>query len=793
MSPSRNPIRSPWISSVAGILLYVFSTVFPVVTAVPGMAEEDPFAAGGGAPASSPQAGSDQAAAVVEVPPPPEDPAVAAVLATKPETARELLRAASALLALKRPDLAKQMLEKFLAAPPDEAELLRLHQELGTAVVFRFGSEGELNPVGKQVSDLIFAAVHRRYQDAGVLNSWMDQLGAAGNSWYQAADNLVKAGKAAVPLLVRVAAENPQGELRGRCLFVLKRLRTEAGRYLVALLEAPDAAQQRTAAELLGEIAGHDATIFLLAPALSDRRDDAVREAARGALLSLRTGVPTAVQAAQLLTAEAEARLATRAFDEGAAEPFFYWNAGTANVEEVALLPAAVRRRTAARLAAEAAELVPGDQGARVNALAFRLEQIGFELLQSSAEREQPAAPAADAGAASVLLAENAGPLVTAALAEYEELSAEALDWVLKATDYCLDRGWAGGAWAGIVWYAQNAPAEQVRAAFADSSPLTKALRFPDRRVRWAVVEIAMTLDLSQGFPDSSTVVRELFYFASSRGIRRAVVADGSQSRAMRIVGDLKQLGVDVADTAAGGNALLRAVADDPDVEFVLISADIQEPRVEFLVQRLRADPRTARLPIGVYALPDLLPKSDRLAQTDPLVLSFAQPYRPDDVAGMVERLRSLPDFDGGSAALRKSLAGPALRRISDLAGNPGPNVSIQDLEDLAVRALYTSGAERAGLTILRRLATPRAQMELVEAASRLEWPPELRAEAVSAFGEAVMNRGVQLTRQQILRQYDRYNRSERLDRVTQKLLGLILDYIEMPSQARAETTAERP
>jgi len=783
MSPSRNPSRTRSVSHVAGIALCVAGAVFQVLAGGAEAAEEDPFAAGGAPPAAAPRAPAERPEAAVEVPLPPEDPAVAMVLAAKPQTPRELLKAASALLALKRPDLAKQMLEQFLAAAPDDAELLRLHQELGTATVFRFGSDGTLAPAGKQVSDMIFAAVNRRYQDAGVLQSWVDQLGASGNTWYQAAEDLAKAGKAAVPLLVRAATESPQGELRGRCIFVLKRLRMEAGQYLIALLQAPDAAQQQAAAELLGEIGGRGVSLFLLAPALSERRDDAVRQAAKGALLRLQAGVPTAVQAARLLAAESEAKLTTMASDEGATEPFCFWDPRTSHVVETALPPAAIRRRTAARLAAEASELAPGDRQLELVALALRLEQIGFELLQT----------AADANAEPMLAAADAGTAVAAALAEYAEISNGDGDSALRAIDSCLSRGWAGGAWAGIVWYAHNAPAERVRSAFADASALPKALRFPDRRVRWAAVETAMALDLRGSFPDSSTILRELFYFASSRGVRRVVVADGDQSRAMRIVGDLKRLGFDVVDTAAGGTAFLRSIADDPDVVFVLISADIQEPRVEFLVQRVRADPRTARLPIGVYALPDLLPKSDRLEQTDPMVLSFAQPYRPDDVAAMVERLQALPDYDGGSPTLRKSLAALALGRIADLAGDTGPNVPLQDLEDLAVRALYTSGAEKAGLTILRRLGTPRAQAELVEAASRPEWPPELRAEAVSAFGDAVMKRGLQLTRQQILRQYDRYNQSERLDRVTQKLLGLILDYIEMPSQGRAETTAERP
>jgi hypothetical protein len=46
------------------------------------------------------------------------------------------------------------------------------------------------------------------------------------------------------------------------------------------------------------------------------------------------------------------------------------------------------------------------------------------------------------------------------------------------------------------------------------------------------------------------------------------------------------------------------------------------------------------------------------------------------------------------------------------------------------------------------------------------------------------------LTRDEILLQYDRYNRSEFLDAGTQQVLGQILDAIESPSQT-SKTQAE--
>jgi hypothetical protein len=53
----------------------------------------------------------------------------------------------------------------------------------------------------------------------------------------------------------------------------------------------------------------------------------------------------------------------------------------------------------------------------------------------------------------------------------------------------------------------------------------------------------------------------------------------------------------------------------------------------------------------------------------------------------------------------------------------------------------------------------------------------------VEAFRRSIQARGILLTTQQILRQYDRYNASESQDRSTQQVLGLILDCIEAPSR----------
>src|SRR5690606_28129101 len=81
--------------------------------------------------------------------------------------------------------------------------------------------------------------------------------------------------------------------------------------------------------------------------------------------------------------------------------------------------------------------------------------------------------------------------------------------------------------------------------------------------------------------------------------------------------------------------------------------------------------------------------------------------------------------------------------------------------------------------SFLAEIGTRDAQRLLVDFASQTSQPIELRRAAGAAFTLNVTEHGTQLTSDEILRQYDRYNRSETLDKDTQQLLGSILDAIE--------------
>ena len=68
------------------------------------------------------------------------------------------------------------------------------------------------------------------------------------------------------------------------------------------------------------------------------------------------------------------------------------------------------------------------------------------------------------------------------------------------------------------------------------------------------------------------------------------------------------------------------------------------------------------------------------------------------------------------------------------------------------------------------------------------------KASYVDAFARSVERQGILLTSVEVLRQYDRYNRSETLDEATQQVLGQLLDTLESRVAARTpKSTAPSP
>jgi len=192
-------------------------------------------------------------------------------------------------------------------------------------------------------------------------------------------------------------------------------------------------------------------------------------------------------------------------------------------------------------------------------------------------------------------------------------------------------------------------------------------------------------------------------------------------------------------------------------------------------------------LPIGLMARQENLKQAEAMAELDPLLVAFPRPHDEKSMSFQMTRVvesagNTLVGYDE-----RLDQAGRALEHLTRL-GEAQDAHAFYDLfrvqEDvqsaLSVPALSAKAARVLGL-----LGTPEVQRALVTLASQHARPLAERQAAAGAFAQAVERRGLLLTRDEILLQYDRFNRSAALDAGTQQVLAAVLDAIELPSGLR--------
>ena len=226
-----------------------------------------------------------------------------------------------------------------------------------------------------------------------------------------------------------------------------------------------------------------------------------------------------------------------------------------------------------------------------------------------------------------------------------------------------------------------------------------------------------------------------------------------------------------------------RLVEDDS-----LLSDALDSPEILELVQQLRKDPRTSRIPIGLLPRLEYMDRAKRIARDSERVKAFPWPYQPETAKFELEELATVIPDGWPTANQRLDQAVESMQLLLQIVDLPRV-FGFEDLhqhQDLLVERMYSPAMGATALQVVGHLSTPEGQTALVDYSNQGSLPVELRTAAVDAFETAVQKRGVLLTTRQIQTQYDRYNMSEFSGPETQQLLGRVLDIIEKPSSVGA-------
>ncbi len=702
--------------------------------------------------------------------PPQDNAAVLAVLETKPATPAEWVEAAQVLTQLGRPDLGKKFLQQLIAAKPTEKKLVELVDRFGSALFVDLASREELLPEAKTVAEAVLGAATRAHQDAAWLKKQIAQLkDPSPDVRYRAMLGLRDAGQAAVLALIDTLADPKKADLHSRARAALGEIGPEATGPLIAAIDASQAELAAQAIRVLARMEARPAAVFLLKPYATPGTDPAVRWLAAATLKREFGSVPGERQALELLVERASSYFygeeAVRPDADGLVE-IWRWDAKQGKPVAGRYTPKDAARFLAARLARDAHALAPEDPQVLRLYLIAMLEQAACEK-----GRDKPLEPGKDT-----------------AVDQAEECGAAALEDVLE---HAIASGHLAAATAVARALGRIGTPDQLRDGTARPTPLVRAMRHSDRRLRLAAAEAVLQLDPKEPFPGSSYVVPALAFFAGSTAQPRALLAGPRNDTTRQLAGELARQRYEV-DVATTGRELLDLAAESPDYELALVDPTIGQPTAYLALQRLRHNEFSADLRVGLIARDGHLGRARQLAERDTLTLAFSRPHDDQSVAWQIGQLGELAPRTFVPHKQRQKQAGVALDLLVKLSRGEEAPFDLRRAEAALLRILYVPQRSAQAAELLATINSARSQRALVDLASRWTLPLDTRKAATAAFSESVRRHGILLTSEEILLQYERYNQSENLDRTTQVILGAILDAIEPPPAPPAEKEPEK-
>ncbi len=698
-----------------------------------------------------------QVAFAQEVEPAPVDPAVQTVLESKPNTPAEVLRAVITLYDLGAPAEAQQMLETLQQAKPDEAALAEVVDHLGSGELLRLINKPELEQEAKQFVASMLVAADNRARDPQRLAALVTDAQNSDPARRRAAVTGLREAKTdAVAALLTALARAEQPEARRHLKSALVQMGFMAVGPLLGALESDSARLRADAIEVLGVLRTSEATYFLIGPAVASEAEP-VRAAAQQALRQILGAAPTAADAQPVLLRQVQkyfARVRPREPDHQGLVELWIWDDAKQQVQLQTVAADDLAMLYAARLTPYLYALAPQDPQVRL--LHFTAQLEAAKMLGGY---ESPLA--AEAGSARAE-AERA-----LSLAELETL-----------LQFATEQGYYGAAIAAAEILGDAGTPALLVTGSGEPAPLVQAVQQGDRRLRFAALAAIMELGPTQPYPGSSHVADALGHFAGSAGEPRAIVGHPRVSQGQDLAALLSPLGYETSVASSGRDVLSQATLA-ADADLVLIHSAIQQPPLRELLYQLRRDPRTRRVPIGVLASVEDLPRVERIAAGDPLTLALPMPHSAETLARYLEQI----DARRGRSAIgqeeRARQAEQALTWIGELVARNAHFYDLRSLVPHAQRALHAPALTQEAAPVLGALGTAAAQRALVELASRATGPIAARRAAAEAFRQSVAEHGLLLTTDEILRQYDVYNSSATLDKQTQQVRASILDAIE--------------
>lgn len=657
-------------------------------------------------------------------------------LLREPKTPEEQFDAVLLLVELARFDLAEIYLKAFVEGAPDDALLQQLRDKHGTAEFLTLSKIPELARFGKPLLERLNTASRKQAEDPAFIAGLITQLTGTPGERERAILELRNAGPRAVPLMLKQLAAAGSAAERDGIVLAFSRMGEPVVAPLLAAVDSQVDFVRLGVIEALSQMGTSQAVPRLLPLAFGPQVDAGTQDAARRALAKVQFGDEDQVQqlsdvaALEQLRAGAERLLIPLTPAERVEQPeqvaVWSWNDAEQALTSVDLPIEEARLREGVRLSRDAFQLGTANEGLQTlyltALLADEVRSAGWDQLLTA--ETSPAMQTA--------VATGTGPL--------QRILARA-----------LDQGRTDAAWGALQGLSALAGKELIQSRPTNPAPVLRALNYPDPRVQFAAAMVALRSDPHTPFAGAARVTQILRSALKGPGVPRAVVINGD-------VEELGLLGNYAADEgyepllARTGKAGFQQAAEQFGVGLVIVQTNVGDWPLTQTLANLRADARTAYLPIIVYGPEEVRTKTDRLiARTGqalfvgeaPAAESFWETARPF-LAG-----RATPLISDG---LRADFQAIATYWLAELADDTTGVFDVTTAEDDLVALLDDPQLAPNALTGLGRIGTVTAQTRLAEVVLNESKPIELRRGAASQLVGHLQRFGVVLPGEQIPR-----------------------------------------
>ncbi len=644
----------------------------------PNLNAQDPFGVGG--PATPPAAEGDEETTDEQADDGESDPRILAIRRLQPTTPEEITRAARTVMQFGRPDEAKLYLQALSTGQLDPATLYRLNERFGSAFFMHLAQNEELQPEGRDFAMQVTAAVRQAHQNVERLVPLaVDTARATGNQKRLHFRELLKSGDSAVEAMVRVLADPNHADVHEGIATMLAAWGPSAeGALLGALDGGPEV--RPAALKTLGRMRSEKAKLIIMATAVNPRVPEPERRSAQEAVKRQVGQLPKIDEVKALLEMRTQqfldgSEITDRADHRGDVVAWL-WDAETGSSRPVRIPLADATFMAASRLAGELMGLDPE------NPEFLRLFLItDLETEKRLRGFDQPVST--EAGTAGAL-----------ALAGGPALLEDLLDLAMK-------KNLTGAAAASCQLMGETGDLSLLESDQGRAASLADALLSGDRRVRFEALTAILKLNPQKRFAGSSRVTQALGFFARSGGVSRALIGHPRVGLAQDLVGQLGPLGFE-ADTAHNARQLLRLIAENADLEFILISDNFNHPPLSELMQLIRKSEHGKRTPVAIISQTDELDRARRVAETDTYAIAVAKPFDANGLSRDVQNLLDLAGRDRVRRAERYQQAIFAITEIERLVSSDAHAFyDLYRLEDVALASLPLVGMTEAAASFL--------------------------------------------------------------------------------------------